>query len=164
MARIPINSDPFDIEFRTKVAEYIRKAAKNIKIVTGEISAYSFLDLRAAAEEAATKGIEIDVYAKQPDQDISNRLLRLGINVYIGNVDPLEHFMIIDNSEVIVSFKKENRTIPTPIGERRAIITNESQEVKDYIKRFEHLRSSAKNIEVSGEDPLVRIINSSISH
>ena len=51
MASTEINQSPFDNEFREQVAKYIRNAKKTIKIVTGEISAYNYYDLRNAAEE-----------------------------------------------------------------------------------------------------------------
>jgi hypothetical protein len=82
--RSTIEQSPYDSEFRKVVSGYIRKAEKNIKIVTGEISAYSYFDLRKAAEEAAEKGVDIKVYANGPDESISSRLIRQIMDVYIG--------------------------------------------------------------------------------
>ena len=119
MASTEINQSPFDNEFREQVAKYIRNAKKTIKIVTGEISAYNYYDLRNAAEESAKKGIEIVVYATGPDRNIINRLISHKINVYIGSEDSLEHFMICDDDIVIISQKDENRIKPTPMGRRK---------------------------------------------
>ena len=120
MTSIEINQSPFDNEFREQVAKHIRNAKKTIKIVTGEISAYNYYDLRNAAEESAKKGIEIDVYATGPDRNIINRLISHKINVYIGSEDSLEHFMICDDI-VIISQKDENRIKPTPMGRRNGL-------------------------------------------
>jgi putative NIF3 family GTP cyclohydrolase 1 type 2 len=79
---IIIKKSPFDNNFRQIVADHIRNAKKTIKIVTGEISSYNYYDLRNAAEDAAERGVKIDVYATSPDRDIINRLIHNGINVY----------------------------------------------------------------------------------
>jgi hypothetical protein len=158
MARVQIKSDPFDAEFRRIVAESIQKAKKSIRIVTGEIAAYNFYDLRTAAEDAAERGVEIEVYASSPEPDIINRLINNNIDVYVGSEDPHKHFMIRDDEQVIVSEKDKNRVKPTPLGNRRGMILDSPQDVKKYVKIFSELKSRATKARLSGEDPLIRAL------
>ncbi len=158
MTRIQIESDPFDIEFRTKVASHIRKAKKSIKIVTGEISAYDYLDLRNAAEEAADKGVKIDIYATGPDPAIVNRLLSFNINVYLGKEDPLKHFMIVDDRKVIISYKEANRQHPTPMGQRKAVISDEPKDMKECKEAFAKLKGNAIKQVPSDKDPVTELL------
>jgi hypothetical protein len=157
MTRVQIPSDPFDIEFRTKVASYIRKAKKTIQIVTGEIGAYDYLDLRNAAEDAADKGVKIEVYASSPEPAIVHRLLSFNVNVYLGNEDPEKHFMIIDGKEVIISFKERNRQRPTPIGERKAVISNNIEDLRKCRETFSHLKNKATKQVLSDRDPVTEL-------
>jgi hypothetical protein len=157
-----IKRSPFDNEFRRIVTEHIRTANKNIKIVTGEISSYNYFDLRNAAEDAAERGIKIDVYATSPDRDIINRLVHNGINVYVGEQIPQNHFMVIDNKKVIISFKRRDRKIPTPMGDRTGRLTDDPREVKKHSLIFEKLKKGAIKQTISGEDPLQRILNNPI--
>ncbi len=48
MGIVEIKQTPFDKKFREIVEEHIRQSNKSIKIVTGEISAYNYFDLRNA--------------------------------------------------------------------------------------------------------------------
>ena len=147
----------FDEAFRQQVVKYIQEASKSIKIVTGEISAYNYLELRNPAEEAADRGIEIDVYATGPDIDIINRLIHNGINVYIGSEDPQEHLMIVDDKKMIISSKEKNRPIPTPMGNRKGqTVVNESRKIKEKISEFQRLKEKAIKKEIEGQDPLER--------
>jgi hypothetical protein len=115
--------------------------------------------MRNAAEEAAERGVKIDVYATSPDRDIINRLIHNGINVYTGEEIPREHFMIIDNKKVIISYKERGRKIPTPMGDRKGKLTDTQKEVKQRSVRFEKLKKEAKKEGLSGVDPLQRILN-----
>lgn len=161
---IDIKRSLFDDEFRQQVVKYICKATKSIKIVTGEISAYNYLELRNAAENAADRGIEIDVYATGPDRDIINRLIHNGINVYVGSEDPQEHFMIVDDKIVIISLKEKNRPTPTPMGNRKGrIVMNESKKIKEKILEFERLKEKAIKKEIEGQDPLESAFGKAIS-
>lgn len=154
MTREDIPQDPFDINFRRKVASEIRKAKHNIQVITGEISAYDYLDMRRAAEEAAERGVKIEVYAKIPDEATIERLLAYGIDVYLGQEDPLEHCMIRDGKAVTISYKQKGRQIPTPMGERIAVWSNEPEEVREYKSRFQRLKGSATKQVSTGKDPL----------
>lgn len=149
-----IPKHPFDVPFRRKVASEIRAAKKSLQIVTGEISAYDFLELRAAAEDAAERGVMIEVYAKGPDPLLIERLLSFGIHVYIGSKDPPEHCMIRDGKAVTVSYKVEGREIPTPRGQREAAWYDSHAQVKKYQKLFQSLKRSAKPQSLTGKDPL----------
>ncbi len=62
------------------------------------------------------------MYADSPYTDIINRLIDHKINVYIGDSDPQEHFMICDERKVIVSVKEENGPKPTVMGKRIGVI------------------------------------------
>jgi len=159
MGIVEIKQTPFDKKFREIVQERIRNANKSIKIVTGEISAYNYFDLRTAAEEAAKRGVKIDVYASGPDRDIINRLIHNNINVYVGDSDPQEHFMISDEREVIISIKKENRPKPTEMGKRRGIIKGDAIDVREYKERFEQLKKNARKEKIIGKDPLIEALN-----
>jgi hypothetical protein len=157
-----IKQSPFDNEFRKEVAKHIQNAKKSIKIVTGEISAYNYFDLRDAAEDAAKRGVKIDVYANDPDNNIINRLISHEINVYIGKEDLSEHFMICDDKDVIVSQKDEHRIRPTPMGNRKGIIIDIPNKVEGYIERFEKLKSNAEKKRIEGTDTLVKALRNPI--
>jgi hypothetical protein len=159
MGSVEIEQTPFDKKFREIVEGYIRESNKSIKIVTGEISAYNYFDLRNAAEEAATRGVKIDVYASGPNTDIINRLIHHKINVFIGDRDPQEHFMICDERKVIVSVKEKNRTEPTVMGKRMGVIKDTASEVRKYMKMFEGLKKNARKQRIVGEDPLLAALN-----
>ena len=163
MASIKIRSDPFDAAFRDIVAAKINEARKTIKIVTGEIAAYNYHDLRTAAEEAAERGVDIEVYATGPDRDIINRLIHNKIKVYIGKDDPKEHFMICDGKEIVISEKGDLRTKPTPMGNRRGRIVNSRSELRRHIQIFKRLISKAVKARMEGEDPLVRALREPVS-
>lgn len=163
MARVQIKSDPFDAEFRRTVVESIQKAKKSIRIVTGEIAAYNFYDLRTAVEDAAERSVKIEVYASSPEPDIINRLINNDIDVYVGSEDPRQHFMISDDEQVIISGKDKNRVKPIPLGNRRGTILDSPQEVKKYVKMFTELKSRATKARLSGEDPLIRALRKPMS-
>lgn len=163
MTKIHIKSDPFDAEFRRLVADSIRNSQVSIRIVTGEIAAYNYYDLRTAAEEAVGRGVKVDVYATGPERDIVNRLIHNKINVYIGTEDPREHFMICDDKFVVISEKDENRVKPTKMGNRRGTILDDPGDVRKYGARFKELKSKATKEQVSGEDSLVRALKDPIS-
>ena len=149
-------SDSFDTEFRGVVLAHICSAKKSIKVRTGEIASYDFLDLRGGAEEAAERGVKAQVYATQPDPKIVNRLVYNGVEVHIGLKDSQEHFMIIDDSKVVISLKKRNRKIPTPMGKHKFQLIEDRKTVKKYIDLFKRLIDSknSKKQKVEGSDPL----------
>lgn len=153
MGSVEIEQTPFDKKFRGIVEEYIRESNKSIKIVTGEISAYNYFDLRNAVEEAAGRGVKIDVYASGPHTDIINRLIHHKINVFIGDRDPQEHFMICDERKVIVSVKEKNRT------KRIGVIKDTANEVRKYMDMFEGLKKNARKQRILGKDPLLAALN-----
>ncbi len=162
MGQVEINRTKFDSQFRQIVAGEIRNAKNSIKIVTGEISAYDYLDLRNPAEEAARNGIQIEVYASGPNRNIINRLIYNGINVYTGKEVPNEHFMVIDDKRAIISYKQENRVIPTPMGDRMGMSTDNSDEVSRLLSSFESLKKSAMKETIHGQDPLETILDNNI--
>jgi hypothetical protein len=100
------------------------------------------------------------VYASSPERDIINRLIHNKINVYVGQEDPQEHFMIIDDEKIIVSYKERNRRIPTPIGNRKGWLTDSPKEIKKYLLIFDRLKEGARKETIKGTDPLKRILNS----
>lgn len=160
-----IRSSQFDSEFRKVVLPYVQKAKKSIKIVTGEISAYNYFELRKAAEEAAERGVDIQVYANGPDENISNRLIRHNIDVYTGRKEiDSEHFMIVDDKEVIISQKGRNRRIPTEMGERKGyVIKDDAPEVKKRIKLFRMLLESSKKVKIRKSDPVFELTEKPLS-
>jgi hypothetical protein len=154
MRKVEIPTDPFDLKFREHIASEIRKAKKSIKIVTGEIGSYNYFDLRSAAEDAAKRGVDIHVYSVTPERDITNRLIHNKINVYRGNQDPKEHFIIRDDKAVTISFKDEGRIKPTPMGKRKAKYTEDPKVVSDSLQIFKKLMQRATKVKISGRDPL----------
>ena len=159
MGIVEIKQTPFDKKFREIVEEHIRQSNKSIKIVTGEISAYNYFDLRNATEKPLTRGVKIDVYASGPYIDIINRLIHHKINVYIGDSDPQEHFMICDERKVIVSVKEENRTKPTVMGKRIGVIKDTASDVRKYMEKFKELKKNARKQRIVGQDPLLEALN-----
>lgn len=158
MKRIEIGQSLFDEEFRRHVAKNIRNAKKSVKIVTGEISAYNYFDLRNAAEEAASRRVKIEVYANGPERNIMNRLISHKIDVYIGEENSSEHFMICDYERVIVSKKEENRIRPTQMGNRKGFIIDDRSKVRTYIQEFSRLKRNAQKKRMKGIDPLVKAL------
>jgi hypothetical protein len=79
--------------------------------------------------------------------------------VYTGKEIPKEHFMVIDNKKVIISYKERGRKIPMPMGDRKGKLTDTPKEVKQRSLMFEKLKKEAIKESISGVDPLQRILN-----
>jgi hypothetical protein len=145
------------------VVKSIRKAKSSIKIVTGEISDYNYFDLRNAAEEAAERHVDIDVYATGPNKDIVNRLVSHDIRVYISSEDLPEHFMICDYNIVTTSQKDKNRMKRTKIGNRRGSILTDKDDIRKYITEFDRLKAKANKQKITGNDPLIDLLQNTVS-
>src|SRR5438132_4985331 len=71
-----IKPDHTDEDFRRKVAKLIDYAKDEIIVITGEISACGFPDLKWAAERARERGVTVKVYASKPSPDITTPYLQ----------------------------------------------------------------------------------------
>ena len=134
-----IRSDPTDEEFRRKATQLIDSAKKEILVITGEIGAYSFPDLKWAAERARERGLTVKVYSSSPPPSVVNGLIAKGIEVYVGP-KVRDHFLIVDSKSFIHS--RPHRPL---IGERAGeIYTNDPKAAAKLVKNFEQLVRKAK--------------------
>ncbi len=124
-----IKRDTTDENFRRYAAKLIDSAKKEVLVIAGEIGAYSFPDLKWAAERARKRGVSVKVYATNPPQ----------IEVYKG---PLmkDHFLIVDSKSFIHS--KPHQPV---VGKREGeVYMNKPAEARKVVKRFEKLVEKSK--------------------
>ena len=134
-----ISRDSTDEDFRQKAARLIDSAKNEIIVITGEISAYGFQDLKWAAERARKRGVSVRVYASSPSSDISNGLIARGIEVFIGPKAD-NHALVADSKSYILSGPHGPE-----IGKRTGeLVENEPEEATKIKARFEKLLVGAK--------------------
>jgi len=137
-----IKPDHTDEDFRRKVAKLIDSAKDEIIVITGEISACGFPDLKWAAERARERGVTVKVYAPKPSPNITNSLLARGIKVFIGP-EVKDHFLVADSKSYILSKPPDPHT-----GERTGEVhENEREEAVKIMEKFEKLLTNARLVE-----------------
>jgi len=137
-----IKPDSTDEDFRRKAAKLIDSAKDEIIVITGEISAYGFPDLKWAAERARERGVTVKVYAPKPSPNITNSLLARGIKVFIGP-EVKDHFLVADSKSYILSKPPDPHT-----GERTGEVhENEREEAVKIMEKFEKLLTNARLVE-----------------
>ncbi len=114
-------------------------AKNDIIVITGEINAYAFPDLKWAAERARERGVSVKVYASNPSPDIANGLLARGVEVFIGpNVK--DHFLVADSKSFILS-----KPHSPEVGERSGELhENEPEEAAKIKAKSDKLLTEAE--------------------
>jgi len=136
-----ISRDSTDEDFRRKAVRLIDSAKDEIIVITGEISAYGFPDLKWAAERARERGVSVKVYASSPSPDISNGLIARGIEVFIGP-RVRDHFLVADSKSYILS-----RPHALKVGGRTGELhENEPEEAGKIREKFDKLLADAKPV------------------
>lgn len=156
-----IPQDTTDEHFRRHTKDLIDSARKEIIVIAGELGAYSFHDLRQAAEAATERGIKIRIYGSSPGRDIVNRLVRHGCEVYIGKEKPYDHYMLVDRKSYIISKKGESKACETMIGTRLGYkYLNDKSGAKEIVNLFNRLTKGLDKEKIRGEDPFVLALKS----
>lgn len=148
-----IKQSPLDEDFRRHTFELLSSAKKDIIIIAGEVGSFRFLDLRMAAKKAHERGVRIRIYANQPSVGIMNKLLKYGVELYLGGKKVSDHYLVVDGNSWIHS--KEHP--PGKIGLRKGYVyKNDPEGASKVIKLFKELIAKAKKIEAPkwDEDPL----------
>lgn len=136
--KIPISEQ--DRLFRERVLSLLQSAKRSVEVISGELGAYDFPELRGAAQEAANRGVKIDVYATDPRPDVAGRLRSSGVHVIVGAVRAYDHFLAVDGETVIESVKGGRKTA-TKVGSRDSVLytrdPSRAKAVSAYLKFLE---------------------------
>ena len=139
-----IKKSPLDEVFRQSVLKFIDSARKEIIVITGEVGAFKYWDLRLGAKSARERGVAVKIYATNPPQGILNKLLMYGCEVYVGKKSPEKHYMVIDANSWV--FSEEHP--PGQIGVRSGSAhKDDPRGAKKIIKLFNSLVTKAKKVE-----------------
>jgi len=158
---IIIPQDPTDEPFRRHTKDLIDSAKKEIIVIAGELGAYSFYDLRQAAEAAADRGVKIRIYASSPERDIVNRLVKHGCEVYLGKERPKDHYMLVDRTSYVISKKSEKKRHETLVGTRLGYkYLNYRTGARKIINLFNRLIKGLDKEKIKGVDPFVLALKS----
>ena len=141
-----IKETPNDYDFRKKTSELINLVENEIIVTTGEFSIYYYPDVRQAFRDAWHKGVPIKAYLGKCDEDTVYRVVSDGIAVYQGNnVEPKEHFMVVDNKHWIKSESHE----PCATGKRHGpYAKNDPEEASKKRALFDSLIKGINPINV----------------
>jgi hypothetical protein len=111
---------PVDMQFRKLVAEKLSAARKEVVIVTGEFSAFTmYIELQMAVRNAIKRGVRFSIYANGLPPGTTRKLLRWGCTLHTGPAVAPDHFMLVDDSEAIISRKHP----PSSVGHRHGLVT-----------------------------------------
>lgn len=154
---IEIRRTELDGDFRQKVKELLDSAEREIVVITGEFSAYGYLDLRWATERAIERGAKFRMYATSPTPQYANKILMLGGEVYRGKKRTKDHFLIVDGKSWVRSREHPSRAVGERWGE---VHMNDRKGAKPLLREFNNLLKAAEKIEGIDHkvDPLTRAI------
>lgn len=150
-----------DEKFRENVHDLLEKAEKEVIIITGEGGSYQYQDLHWALERVSEKGIPIRIYCVHPPRTYINKNLQLASEIYRGDEDPDEHYLIVDRKHTVTSAARAGKDVGARKGETR---NNDKEFAEEKINLFHSLASEAEEvteIEVE-EDPLWKLIQNPI--
>lgn len=135
-----IEPSPSDEKFRKAVKKAIDSGRNEIIVIAGELGSYGFSELKQAAQQAATRGVRIKVYATgAAPADVVGEIRQAGGEFYVGKTFVKDHYLVIDRNMFIVSEKKVIGR-PTKIGTRRArFYRNRPKDAKRIMKFFDDL-------------------------
>lgn len=118
-----------------------------------EVGAYKFLDVRWGLEEAIDRGVKANVYAFNPRVDIRNRLIELGVRLYLGSEEPAKKYLVVDRKHWYVATPSEQ--------EKRAgeLYLNDPEGASRIIRKFQkYIKDKEPAQKVAWEDPLLRLL------
>ena len=149
---------PFDEEFRKNVLGLLDIAKGEVIIITGEGGSYQYQELRWAVKRARGRGVKFKIYCVRPPQAYVNKALELGCDIYVGNKDLKEHYLIVDKKHCMTSSVRVGAETGKRAGEVR---TGDEKFAKEKVKLFNELVSDAKREREPKveEDPLWRLAN-----
>lgn len=148
----------FDEGFRENVRELLDEAEEEVIIITGEGESSQYQDLRWAVERAGERGVSIKIYCVHPPQTYLNKNLRLASEIYMGDKDPEEHYLIVDGRHVITSTLRAR----DEVGARKGTVRRNDEEfAEEKIDLFHSLASDAEKVTEMKieEDPFRQIVN-----
>jgi sugar-specific transcriptional regulator TrmB len=144
--------DPLNRNYRDTVTRLVDMAQDEIVMIVGEIGAYKFIDIRWGLEEAIARGVKVRVYAYKPRIDIRNRLVELGVKLYIGSEEPPERYIVIDGKHWYHA---------APGREKRAgdVHFDDPKGSATIIQKFqEYIKDKEPADKCAWEDPLLELI------
>lgn len=147
-----VQSDPLNRDYRDTTARLIDMAEKEIITVVGEIGAYTFLDVRWSLEEAIDRGVRVSIYAFNPRPDIRNRLIELGVKLYLGSEVPPQKYLVVDGKHWYIAKPEEQ--------EKRAgeAHFDDPKGASPLVREFQRYIKDKKPIDkVAWEDPLLQL-------
>ena len=145
-------SDPLDLEFRKSVINLFNSAKKEVRIITGEGHAFGYQDIRWAVKKARERGVKFKIYATSPLY--IDKWLSYGCDIYRGQKELEDHYLIVDGKSFIHSYPHARRKIGVREGK---IHLNDPEGTKEIIKKFNNLISEAEKVTTS-IDPFQRIL------
>lgn len=149
---------PFDEEFRKNVARLLDLAEREVLVITGEGSSYQYQELRWGMERARERGVDFKIYCVRPRREYVNKALQLGCEVYVGEQELDEHYLIVDGKHCMTSAIRPRAEIGKRAGEIRM---NDEQLAREKAKLFSELISKSKKEEKMrvSEDPLWKLVH-----
>jgi len=135
-----IEQAPSDEYFRNRVKESLDAASREIMVISGELSAYEFPELKAAALRALARKVKVRIYAVRPPPDTVQQLRESGAELHLGTRYTDDHYLVIDKKTLIVSKKAKAKKGPTTVGERQGYVyKDELKKVKEVENFFAEL-------------------------
>lgn len=114
-------------------------------VISGELGAYEFPELKAAALKALARKVKVRIYAVSPPSDALQELRESGAEFHVGTRYTDDHYLVIDKETVIVSKKAKDLKRPTQIGERQGYFCKgelkKEKEVEHFFHRVDYGRS-----------------------
>lgn len=150
--------DFFDESFRRKVRDLLDEAEEEIAIINGEEVFYQHLDLRWALERVIERGGSVKIYYVHPPQAYINKNLSLGFEIYRGDREPDNHYLIVDGKHTVTFEVRAGRDV----GKREVQVRrNDEKFAQEKIELFQTLASEGEKItEMDIEkDPLRKLVN-----
>lgn len=135
-----------DFEFRRLARQLINSAHSEILIVTGELSAALFPELKLCVFAALDRGVKVSVYATSPIKELVDEVTSRRIGLWIGPSFSKNHYMVVDRQTYIVSEKET--TGFTFTGSRYGkLYSNDPVGANQIIAMFESGIRSAQRME-----------------
>ena len=135
-----IEQAPADETFRSRVKESVDAASREIMVISGELGAYEFPELKAAALRALARKVKVRLYAVRPPPDALQELRDAGAEFHLGTRYTDDHYLVIDKKTLIVSKKAKAKKGPTTVGERQGYVyKDELKKVKEVENFFAEL-------------------------
>ncbi len=155
MPTIEVEPSSQDVNFRREVLARLRSASSRVRVIAGELGSYvDYAELREAAHEAAARGASVTAYAHEPSSATLKSLAEANIEVTVGTLRSLHHYLEIDDDEVVTSLKDPSGR-PTPAGSRRALVTRGDAELAQAIAVYDDFLTRAGRLRHGETRPLL---------